>query len=292
MKLALIGHPVNHSLSPPMHRAAFLYFGIEGSYELLDLTENELDSFFNQFADSGMSGFNVTLPYKESVFRLSKYTSPEATLLQAVNTVRLDSSGCVHAHNTDLSGFVTALQQELNGRIYENALLLGAGGSARACLAGLFICGSKKVFVAARRLEEIKNGFLDLAESISCHLERECVVELISFDALDEFKMPSLLVNCTPVGLSDSDKLPLWASSLFSQMKGEGLFFDIVYRRDLKPTLLLSLARKRGLSCQNGLSMLAAQAALAFQFWTGRLPPLNVMLQAARVESAESEFPE
>lgn len=275
LRLGLIGHPVEHSLSPPLHRAAMSYLGLAGSYELIDLELDMVTPFVAQAAQKGFSGFNVTIPYKEQVFNLLN-GSPEAKLLGAVNTVRIDSAGVLHAHNTDLGGFIAALERlEPPAQFFqEGALVLGAGGAARAVIAGLFIMGARDVHVAARGVARVEQICKELGARISQFLDRDCPVSVIRFAELKEIASEpalfSLVVNCTPIGLHDSDEEPEWARPLFATCLPAGIFLDIVYRRDRSNTILMKLAGQQGLKVSDGLPMLVEQAALAFEFWSGR----------------------
>ena len=290
LRLCLIGHPVEHSLSPPLHRAALTFFGLEGSYELVDLEPDSVSSFVWQAAQKGYAGFNVTIPYKESIFTLISTDdgctcSPEANLLAAVNTVRIDSAGNLHGHNTDLGGFIAALKQMDTGAesLLERgpALVLGAGGAARACVAGLFLMGAREVYVAARGVSRVEQICRELSNRLSTYLNRGCPLSVIRFSELAkiEGRQFSLLVNCTPVGLLD-DEMPEWTNALFACSLSNAILFDIVYKRDRSQTLLMRLAAARGLKTTDGLPMLVEQAALAFEFWSGRRIKTKLMYKA------------
>ena len=288
MRLCLIGHPVKHSLSPPMHRAAFLYFGIAGSYELIDIEPESLPLRMQDLTGH-YSGFNVTIPHKEAVFLLLSQHTREANLVGAVNTVRLDSSGAVLAHNTDMQGFMQAfsqgIQTKLNASAVDfisrarspSALILGAGGAARACLAGLALLGFKKVYLAARRREAALPLLESMNQSISAYLQTSFHAEFIAMSQLGDLDELSTAVNCTSLGLAAEDEIPEWAPILFSRIASSGFFFDTVYRKDQKPTLLMKQAANSQIAAADGLGMLIEQAALAFEYWTGRLPSVELL---------------
>ncbi len=281
-----------------MHRAAFLFFGIEGSYDLFDVEEAAFQSQARWCIEEGLSGFNATIPHKHSAFELCSRHSLEARLVGAVNTVRVDSAGELHAHNTDLSGFIygLGLLHNLAGTEAVNlksAIVVGAGGAARASVMGLILCGYRSVCVIARRVEQAQALCTQIAESMEREGLKSPDLELDAYDfssnVLDQSKAISLIVNCTPVGLT-VDALPNWAEQLFctaAQKKGAlhaCMFFDTVYKPDLSDTPLLTLAKENGFLTCDGFPMLVAQAAYAFQFWTGRLPPHDVLYAAASAE--------
>lgn len=303
MRFALIGQPVKHSLSPPMHRAALLFFGLEGSYELLELAPDNLLKGVESACKEGFSGFNATIPHKERLFDLfGENASWQAKMLSAANTVRIDSSSRLHLHNTDMGGFLQALanlqrdenQAEMKpttsiGQMKGNAIVLGAGGAARACVAGLALSSYSTIFVLSRQIESSSELCKSLQVALSDTVPGlEPRLEAMSFDdiAKREFSPIDIIVNCTPLGLSKNDSLPTWFEELLQKTAIQSVFMDTVYRRDLRETLLQKEAMRKGLKTADGLSMLVEQAVLAFAFWTGRRPPSELMMAAARAEAS------
>lgn len=293
MRLCLIGHPVKHSLSPPMHRAAFLYFGIDGTYDLIDIEPESLSDRLPRLMQE-FSGFNVTIPHKEALYQFIENRSAEANLVGAVNTVRIDSSGQVFAHNTDMKGFVTAFRAAVklkSGLLFDeyfpnvelkSALILGAGGAARAALAGLALLGFRKILLVARRPEPAMELIRSMNESVSAYLNEPFAASFLDLNQIESTHGLSAVVNCTSIGLGQEDQLPSWSNSLFSNMAQPGFFFDTVYRRDQNPTCLMNLANASEVSSLDGLGMLMEQARLAFEYWTGRLPPADLFCKAMR----------
>src|SRR5271154_4339233 len=149
--LGLVGHPVSHSLSPPMHKAALAHFGLSGDYRLIDLPPERLREGIFSLPDQGFAGFNVTVPYKRQVMDLLAQLTAESRQLKAVNTVRISSSGAMTGHNTDLGGFMVALSDSWpEGGARQRALVIGAGGAARAAVWGLIHLGWPTIAVVAR----------------------------------------------------------------------------------------------------------------------------------------------
>lgn len=292
MRLGLLGHPVKHSLSPPMHRAAFLFFGIEGTYDLFDIEPQEFESRVSNLIAAGLSGFNATIPHKGAALQLctEQNRSLEARLVGVANTIRVDSAGELHAHNTDLIGFMNALREFEGGVTHSSslAIILGAGGAARACILGAILAGYQRVCVIARRFEQSEAICQEIqqslkAEGIEYHagLSAAAPAALKSLD--EKSKDACLIVNCTPVGLTQ-DTVPEFIEPLFrrNQSSSRKLFFDTVYKPDLEETPLMRLAGQNDYFVCDGLAMLVEQAAYAFQFWTGRLPPHDLLLSAAK----------
>ncbi len=290
LRLGLIGHPVSHSLSPPMHKAALSFFGLAGSYELLDLdcSGAELKAAILALPEQGFSGFNITIPHKQVAFEIIE-SSPEAAMLEAANTVRIDSSGEMFAHNTDFPGVRLALEAVLkeqnvissglsSGKL--KPIVLGFGGAARACIAALLDLGAQSVLIGVRDPAKVEASSKALESRISSYLQRSCQIELSTFEELRTRDL-SLLMNCTPIGLSAEEPLPSWISQVFCRENAEQIFFfDTVYKRDRSATLLMQYAQKQGIACCDGLMMLVEQAALAFEFWTQRQIHSKHMLQA------------
>ena len=307
-----------------MHRAAFLFFGINGTYDLRDLTPDRLRAGVAELAADGFAGFNATIPHKEALYELAQAqgkTSVEARLVGAANTVRFDSAGTMHAHNTDMGGFRRALSYHLNSLDLKKstggpAVLIGAGGAARACIAGLALSSYSPIIVVSRRFEQaqmicnevsqaLSNQFdfsdlahisnakifaLDLAKIININIDIDVnLSDNLSEDGAATYVGANLIVNCTPIGLGDSGEIPPWIEKIFRAASPEALLFDTVYSRDLKPTALMDLAMQgaccdaRGSSMRavDGLRMLVEQAVLGFEYWTGRRPPAELLMDAA-----------
>lgn len=281
-RLGLVGHPVSHSLSPPMHEAALAHYGLAGEYKLIDLSAQQL-ARLRELSASGFVGLNVTVPHKQAVLQYLTDLSDEARQLGAVNAISLADNGRMIGHNTDMGGFVLALteswQAPLAGRA---ACVLGAGGAARAAVWGLSSLGWPEVRIVARN----KQAASTLTAELLAH--KPLFQPSIVYAAVDDrFDQPAdLVVNCTPVGLADS-VVPDWMADLIKHVRPDGLVFDMVYSKTGKETPIVRLAGSCGKRAVDGLPMLVNQAALAFSIWTGRPGPYDVMLSAAR-RSAEA----
>lgn len=250
----LLGHPLGHSLSRPLHRGLFGALGVKAEYSLMDTPAPELAkavALLRERAD----GFNVTIPYKESILPFLDEIHPSAALFGAVNTVAV-RDGRLFGYNTDADGFALALGHygiECAGR---RAAVLGAGGAARMMAAQLSRMGAD-VDIAARDTQKALRLSKDLVRR---GLEREPGAVHIS--ALSGGY--NLIFNGTPVGMyPDTGESPVTEQAL----AGADTVFDTIYN-PLK-TQLLRMADARGLKTANGLVMLAAQAAAAQELWTG-----------------------
>ncbi len=266
MRLALIGHPVAHSLSPVIHGYWLEKSGIAGSYELCDIEKTaDLGITVDRMVKQGYAGFNVTAPYKQDIMVYCAGVDDAARAAGAVNTVKIDPAGRLHGYNTDAAGFAGSLAEQVPGFDYKNsaALVLGAGGGARAVLFALRRLGVQDITLAARVSVRIASIINDFRGTKICEWN-------------DRDKKPAerarILVNCTPLGQEGQEELPFNVNALPS----DALVSDIVYR-PLR-TGLLKAAAARGLLTADGLGMLIYQAQEAFRIWAGRTPDVDSAL--------------
>lgn len=263
-KLAcIIGWPVSESLSPAIHNAAFEASGLNWTYLPLAVRPGAIAEGIQLLHELGVEGANVTMPHKQAVVPLLERLEGDAQTLEAVNTIVRDGDALI-GHNTDGPGFLAAIAEEAAfGPSGKSALVLGAGGAARAVAVALARAGAS-VVVSARRPEQATE-LSHLASGI------ETAPWAVAATA-------DLIVNATP----SRDGLPLEELGF-----GPGtLAVDLVY---LPPsTGFVLAARAAGATALNGLGMLVHQAALSFRLWTGAVAPLEVMRDAARAAAAGS----
>lgn len=301
LRLALIGHPVKHSLSPPMHRAAFLSLNIAGTYELIDVPPADLNAALDRLQTT-LSGWNVTVPHKEAMFDYilkrenSATLTPEAILLGAVNTVRVDSTGHLHGHNTDMPGFARCVQMidgpqnEISSTPASSkaAAVLGAGGAARACIGALALCGYESIIVFARDQAKTQALCTELEAKLG---KTKLLAADINHGTFNGGKSFDLIVNTTPIGLTSEDVPPI-VQDLFRPRSGQTArqqcFIDTVYRKDSATTTLCELADGFGLANCDGRRMLIEQAVLAFEFWTGHRPASELYANAIGVNQIQA----
>ena len=283
-RVVLIGHPVAHSLSGAMQQAAFDSLGIDASYELWDRAPIALADAIAELRTDDFLGANVTIPHKERVVPQVDRLTEEAHATGAVNTLTKEGRKLV-GHNTDVPGFTVALDT-LVGRqkLPRHAVVLGAGGGARAVVYGLIRQGFQRVIVFNRHLHRAESMVKHFGKSAS-HMDlrampwHESIIEA-------ELSKTKLLVNATSIGLN-ADESPVPAEILTSEL----LVLDLIYAQ----TRLLRDAAAAGCTTSDGETMLLHQGAAAFTLWTGQPAPLEVMgaaLKAARaggVTSAEGE---
>lgn len=281
--LGLVGHPVQHSLSPPMHKAALAHFGLEGDYRLVDLADDKIEHGVAELRREGYVGFNVTIPHKQTFAKLVAELSPEAGQLGAVNTVKIDKDGRLIGHNTDIGGFMSALSAALPSTSQAlSACVVGSGGAARSAVWGLIFLGWPRIQILARNMDSAEQIQAEVKAAgakpdFNANVPR---LSLVSTD-LSQLQTPDLVINCTPVGLFN-EQVPDWFEQVLKWMDPQGTFFDMVYPRGDKPTCLMKTANQLRLNCVDGTQMLLEQAALSFHYWTGKRGPIDVMKKALK----------
>ena len=256
----IIGNPVEHSLSPVMHNAAFEALGVEAVYKLFPLEEEELDGFFKQLKkkDSPIFGLNVTVPYKEKIMAYMDSTSPLAQKLGAINTVVITNERKLIGYNTDAPGFMAHLTELQFHTAQKRVTILGAGGSARAILATLCMIPERpeSILMYNRTSARLQELVKDLESMIDLSM-----VQCVEHPEDLNIELADLLINTTSVGLREEDPLIIDPEQLHSNM----LVYDLIYRPAETP--LLAEAKARGARTANGLGMLYYQGILSFQHW-------------------------
>lgn len=261
-RLGVLGWPVAHSRSPAMHTAALARLGLSDSwtYQRLPVPPELFQETVRGLPGAGFVGANVTIPHKEAALALADSATEAARAIGAANTLSFTMDGAVHADNTDAPGLIATLPWPVRGR---TAVVLGAGGSARAVAWALNAAGAADVAVWNRSPER--------AERLAADLGVRAVQDIGSAD---------LLVNCTSVGLHDVSttfkELPLTADAT-----GEySCLVDLVYRDG--DTALIKAARDRDVPVVDGLEILVRQGALSLEAWTGVRAPIDAMRDGAR----------
>jgi shikimate dehydrogenase len=257
--LGVAGWPVAHSRSPAMHNAALAAAGLGGwRYLKLPLPPARFEETVRALPAAGFRGINVTIPHKQAALALADEATETATAVGAANTLTFLPSGAIHADNTDVPGLLEALPVDPAGM---TALVLGAGGAARAAVYALRRAGAADVMVWNRTRERAERLVADLGGRV-----------------VDAPEPAVVLVNCTSVGLRETDRtfksLPLDADTL-----GVGSYVaDMVYRPG--GTSLLVEAKRRGAVGVTGLEILIAQGAASFERWTDVTAPREAMRAA------------
>ncbi len=259
----IVGFPLEHTLSPVMHNAAFKELGVEAVYKTFPLQEEELDDFFKDLHthSSPIFGLNVTVPYKEKIIPYLDTLSPLVQKAMAVNTVVINKQRKLIGYNTDAPGFLAHLTELKFDPKNKKIALLGAGGSARAILTALCLIPERPLSIKIynRTFEKAKA----LVDDLKSRMEGNLLEVVMSIDDLD-IPHADLLINTTSVGLNSEDPSLIEEDLLHADL----LVYDLIYNP--KETELLRLAKERGARTANGLGMLYYQGVLSLQHWAER----------------------
>jgi shikimate dehydrogenase len=273
--LGLIGYPLGHSLSPKIHAAALNACGLNGDYSLFPIhpyDEQGLKDLLARVRSREIYGLNVTIPHKQNVIPLLDELTPSARSIGAVNTIFVKEDKLI-GHNTDAPGFLGDIQRcfpllQRPG----TALVLGAGGAARAVVSALLSDGWQ-VTLAVRSADGGQ------AEGLINSFDRDGLKNFVAMTVEGLSSLSSgigLIVNATPLGMSPASETCPWPENV--AIPANVTVYDCVYNP--RETLLVKRARSAGLPAETGLGMLVEQAALAFEIWTGHNPPRNILYKS------------
>jgi shikimate dehydrogenase len=287
----IFGHPLSHTLSPAMHEAAFCRLGIDARYIVLELTPADFKKLMRRASELSLAGFNVTVPYKEAVMKNLDVVRPEARAIGAVNTVFKQGKRWIGT-NTDMEGFLRAIMKEGGFRPSgKRAVILGAGGAARAVVYGLSREGIREVLIAdcfPQKARKIADGMRKLFKRVSYHAAAAGTPEV-----KEALQKADVIINATPLGLKPHDPMVVPESWIpqagraqatpqrqasKKERRGPVFFMDLIYNPAVTP--FLKIAKKKGHRTLNGLGMLLHQGARALELWTGCKAPVDVMRRA------------
>jgi shikimate dehydrogenase len=283
--LGLTGYPLGHSLSPKIHAAALKSCGLSGDYSLFPIPPDDLpalQALLSHLRKGELNGLNVTIPHKQTVIPYLDDLTPSARAIGAVNTI-FTRDGKLIGHNTDAPGFLADLKRLLEFKgspldlreqapaLQKSALVLGAGGAARAVVSALL--SEDWMVTLAVRADDVEQ-----ANQLIDSMPRSSMIFSYIFSNLHHLDLSflDLIVNATPLGMSPHIETCSWPEDL--EFPQNAAVYDCVYNP--RETLLVKRARAAGLPASTGLGMLVEQAALAFETWTGQLVPREVLFQS------------
>ena len=269
----LIGDPVEHSMSPVMHNTAYEKLGLDYIYLPFRVAPEQLEAAVDGLRALNVCGFNVTIPHKVAVIPMLDGLDPIAEKIGAVNTV-VNTDDELRGYNTDAAGFLRAL---LDGGVEpdgKDVVVLGAGGAARAVT---YILAERDINLTILNRREELDWAEDIAELLVEDFGKPVrVLELTDENLAEALPGADILINATSVGMSPhNDKSPVPAGFLRKDLA----VFDVVYNPI--DTRLLAEAKAAGARTISGIDMLVWQGALAFEKWTGREPPVDLMKKEA-----------
>lgn len=281
-KLALIGYPLGHSLSPVLYEAAFKDLGIDGQYELLPTRSEDLINQIKFLRSHKYYGFNVTIPHKVPVsLFLSKYDE-YVNMTGSVNCVKIEEDSTLSGYNTDVWGFCEAIKDiDLKGK---KAAVLGTGGAARAICAGLYMMGVAKIDIYTRNIINSQETLTTLRNRFD-----KIEIQAIQTSLMDEMNDVDILVNTTPLGMKnfEEDNCPV-SDKQIESLPEDAVVYDIVYNPLRTP--LIAKAQKYNKKFVCGLDMLTFQAQKSVEIWFNKTPNAKVMKIRALEEFLLNNF--
>lgn len=265
----LLGNPLGHTVSPPMHNLAFEKLSMDSCYFPVEVAKENLETVFKGLSKMNIGGMNVTIPHKINIIDCLDELDPVAKTIGAVNTVCF-VDGKSKGFNTDGEGFIQSLEEESEISVKgKRFFIIGCGGAARAISMTLAFKGAEKIYISNRTASKAQS----LTEEINKKI-RPCA-EAISDQVADQEKPVAecdVLINSTSIGMHpNEDALPLNESLI----QPSHIVTDIVYNP--RETKLLRIAKEKGCKTVPGLGMLIYQGVAAFTLWTGMVPPVEEM---------------
>ena len=272
--VAVLGHPVAHSLSPAMHNPTLQAMGLNAVYAAFDVHPDHLLEVLRSMAHMGAAGVNLTIPHKQVAFRGLKHLSDTARLAGSVNTVVFREDGELEGHSTDGYGLRAAVEEAFgSGMDGKRVLLLGCGGAGRAAALQAADDGAAELWLANRTPERSSELADDLRRRFP-ELRVECCASWPP--SPEEVRLCDLILQSTSLGMKPEEPALLEPDHF---REGQA-FFDMTYVQRTTPTM--RAAREAGASAANGLGMLLHQGVRSLEIWTGRGVPVEVMRAALR----------
>ena len=274
--IALLGCPVKHSVSPQFQNAALECLGINTKYLAFEVFEENITNAVKGLNALGAVGANITVPHKQSVFKLCDKCSPEAKVIEAVNTIKFENGKAI-GFNTDAYGLAASLNENNQSFKNKKIVILGAGGAARAAVTQAIFDGAEEIYVINRTISKAESLVQNISEKVKLLADNEKPenfpeISAGGYDVIKKaLKNSSILINASSIGLKNDD------SHLFDYTIIESNIFvyDMIYNPPFTPLLLD--AKRKGCKTSNGLTMLLHQGAKAFEIWFSRPAPLELM---------------
>ena len=273
--IGIFGYPLGHSISPIFQQAALDNVGINARYETWSVPPESFQGFLEDIRMNNFIGANVTIPHKETVIGYLDELDANAEKIGSVNTI-VNRDGRLIGYNTDSYGFLRSIKRFYPRLDFskKSALVIGAGGAARAVIYSLLDKKINSIIIANRTISR--------AKALADEFNKEINVGTIGISSIELRSAAinsSLIVNCSSVGMKNSDSESLLLLDR-SAIRSDCIVFDLVYNPVVTP--LIQLATDAGANVIGGLGMLVFQGAASFKLWTGQCPPIDVMLEAAQ----------
>jgi len=272
--LALIGNPVEHSLSPIMHNEAIKFLGLDLVYLAIPCKNNDFEAVINALKKINCKGLNITIPFKEKAFNLCDEISPISKKVKAINTLKVNHKEEWSGTNTDIDGFIYPIKDlNLSGK---KSIVLGSGGAARSAVQGLIDLNLSEIQVISRNESNLKK-FINDFKNFNFVKGNKASDKKIE----DLINNADLIINTTPIGMKNfnaNDEMP-FGKNFWRSLNSKTIVYDLVYNPRI--TELLKLSDKRGCQIIDGTEMLVAQGAKSLSYWTDIQDiPIDIMKQA------------
>tara|TARA_Y100001968_G_scaffold328530_1_gene375883 strand:- start:512 stop:1399 length:888 start_codon:yes stop_codon:yes gene_type:complete len=281
--VGLLGQPVNHSLSPIMHNAAYEEMGLNWCYLAIPCDRINLEKVTKSLRLTNCKGLNVTIPHKQEILNACCKLTAIANDIQAVNTLIPEKNNEWIGANTDLEGFLMPLKNQ--NLMNKNVVVMGCGGSARAVVIGLNKLKPQKITVLGRNDNSL-NPFINDMKKLS--FNSNISIEGINnqkFNVIPFIEEADLIVNTTPIGMNSTnhelENVPL-GDKIWENLSNKSILYDLIYTP--RPTSWLKLGKQKNCLTIDGLDMLVNQGALSIQLWTGfkNIPIQTMKLSAEK----------
>ena len=266
--VGLLGQPVNHSLSPVIHNAAYEEMGLDWCYIAIPCEKENLEKVTSALRIVNCKGLNVTIPHKQEILKVCKKLTTIANDIQAVNTLIPDNNNEWKGANTDVEGFILPLKNQ--NLMNKNIIIIGCGGSARAVIMGLKILKVKKITIIGRNENSLKIFVNNMKNLLSAN---NILIEGINSQTKNitsHIKEADLIVNATPIGMNNKsncqENIPL-GTEIWSCLSNKSILYDLIYTP--RPTKWLKIGKEKNCLTIDGLDMLVHQGALSIKLWSG-----------------------
>ena len=281
--VGLLGQPVNHSLSPIMHNAAYEEMGLDWCYLAIPCDRTKIEEVARTLRLINCKGLNITIPHKQGILKSCRKLTKIANDIQAVNTLIPDKNHQWIGANTDVEGFLFPLKNQ--NLANKSVIVIGCGGSARAVIMGLISLELKQITIIARNQNSLRLFVNDMKTLLKSN-NKNIVIEGISnleLDVTPYIEDANLIINTTPVGMNSNnseDKIPL-GPNVWHNLSNQTILYDLIYTPS--PTNWLQLGQQKNCLTFDGLDMLVQQGALSIKLWSGfDSVPTNTMKSSAK----------
>ena len=280
--VGLLGQPVNHSLSPVMHNAAYEEMGLDWCYMAIPCDRENLEKVTTALRIVDCKGLNVTIPHKQEVLKACNKLTETANKIQAVNTLVPEKNNQWIGANTDVEGFLLPLKN--HNLMNKSVIVIGCGGSARAVVMGLNSLNIRKITIIGRNKNSLNIFITSMKNLLS---KNQISIEGIDNKELDitsYIEEADLIINTTPIGMNDQNNvknnIPL-GNEIWNCLSNKTILYDLIYTP--RPTNWLKLGQKKNCFVIDGLDMLVGQGALSIKLWSGfNDVPIQIMKSSAK----------